>query len=91
MTQLMIYIIKIYQLTIGRILPKTCRFAPSCSQYAIQALYNHGILKGCILSFYRIIRCHPLCSGGWDPIPPKGLRFIDILRCRYSYEDGGNE
>lgn len=91
MIQLVIYSIRIYQLTIGRILPRTCRFAPSCSQYAIDAMKYHGFLKGSILSISRILRCQPLCSGGWDPVPPKDLRFTDMMKSRQLCEGSKNE
>lgn len=48
-----------------------CRFTPTCSQYAIEAITTHGALKGSILSLKRILRCHPLCKGGYDPVPEK--------------------
>ena len=48
-----------------------CRFTPSCSQYAIEAITVHGLFKGVAMSVWRILRCNPLCSGGYDPVPPK--------------------
>jgi hypothetical protein len=47
---------------------RTCRFRPTCSEYAYQAIQKYGILKGCFLGFKRIIRCHPLTKGGYDPL-----------------------
>ena len=82
MKYIAIILIRVYQITLSRILPRTCRFTPSCSQYAISVLNNHGVLKGSILSFLRILRCHPFCPGGWDPPPPPGRGFIDIVRCK---------
>ncbi len=82
MKYIAIILIRVYQITLSRILPRTCRFTPSCSQYAISVLNNHGVLKGSILSFLRILRCHPFCSGGWDPAPAPGRGFIDIVRCK---------
>lgn len=63
--------IRCYQLTIGLLLPKVCRFEPSCSSYAIEALTRFGLFKGGILSIKRILRCHPFSPGGYDPIEPK--------------------
>jgi uncharacterized protein len=58
--------IKIYKLFLSPILPSSCRFYPSCSSYAIIALQKHGLLKGLLLSFKRLLRCHPFCDGGYD-------------------------
>ncbi|MEC7400282.1 MAG: membrane protein insertion efficiency factor YidD, partial [Pseudomonadota bacterium] len=53
----------------SRILPPTCRFAPSCSEYAVQALYKHGAIRGGWLATKRIVRCHPWGGHGHDPVP----------------------
>lgn len=49
-----------------------CRFEPSCSAYALEAVEVHGALKGVLLALGRVLRCNPLCRGGFDPVPPKG-------------------
>lgn len=68
----LIFLIRTYQLTISpRFSHGSCRFVPTCSQYAIEAIEIHGILKGSLLAFWRILRCNPFCKGGWDPVPPK--------------------
>ncbi len=59
-----------YRYIISPLLPQTCRFTPTCSRYAIQAIENHGTLRGILLSLWRIMRCHPFCQGGYDPVPP---------------------
>lgn len=48
-----------------------CRFTPTCSAYAIEAIKEHGVLKGTALSSYRLLRCNPFCKGGYDPVPPR--------------------
>ena len=58
-----------YQLIISPMLPPTCRYEPSCSHYAIEALQRHGPLKGGWLALKRILRCHPWGSSGYDPVP----------------------
>lgn len=58
-----------YQLTLGKLLPPLCRFSPSCSRYAIEAIRRHGPGKGSWLSFRRLLKCHPLHPGGIDPVP----------------------
>lgn len=62
-------LIKLYKYVISPVLPNACRFYPTCSQYAIEALTKHGLLKGGLLAIKRILRCHPLCDGGYDPVP----------------------
>jgi putative membrane protein insertion efficiency factor len=62
-----------YQRVISPLLPATCRFAPSCSEYAAQALIDHGVVRGIGLALYRLARCHPFHPGGYDP-PPMARR-----------------
>jgi len=61
--------IRLYQWVISPLLPKRCRFYPTCSQYAIEALRRHGALKGGWLALKRILKCHPFHPGGVDPVP----------------------
>jgi putative membrane protein insertion efficiency factor len=58
-----------YQLTLSPWLGRSCRFSPSCSQYGIDALEHHGTLSGVWLTAKRLLRCHPWCEGGYDPVP----------------------
>ncbi len=64
----LIYLVRIYQLTLSPLLGSSCRFEPSCSRYAIDALRKYGPLRGSWLSVKRISRCHPLNDGGYDPV-----------------------
>jgi putative membrane protein insertion efficiency factor len=64
-----VFIIRIYQNTVSLLLPSRCRFVPSCSQYAVEAMERYGVLKGSYLSLRRILRCHPFHPGGYDPVP----------------------
>ncbi|MBU4314186.1 MAG: membrane protein insertion efficiency factor YidD [Actinobacteria bacterium] len=68
MKKILIFLIKIYKNYISPVLPKSCRFYPTCSEYAIGAIFKHGVLKGSIKSMYRILRCNPLSKGGHDPV-----------------------
>ncbi len=61
--------VRIYQLVASPWLPPSCRFTPTCSEYTRQALIRHGILRGAWMSLRRLSRCHPLGSGGYDPVP----------------------
>ena len=69
MRHVAIALVRIYQMFIGPLLPSVCRFYPSCSQYAIEALEKHGAFRGSFLAAKRIARCHPLNPGGFDPVP----------------------
>lgn len=62
--------IRIYQLFLSPILPKTCRYLPTCSAYAAEAIMTHGIIRGSWLALRRICRCHPWGGSGYDPVPP---------------------
>lgn len=69
MKQLTLLLIKLYQNTISRVLPPSCRFTPSCSVYGYQAIEKYGFLKGGWMAIKRISRCHPFNEGGYDPVP----------------------
>jgi len=58
-----------YRLAISPLFPKTCRFTPTCSEYAMEALSRHGLLRGMGLSIKRILRCHPFGGSGYDQVP----------------------
>lgn len=64
-----------YRYAISPLLPPSCRFYPSCSEYALQALDRHGPLVGTGLALWRLCRCHPFNAGGVDPVPPAPLRL----------------
>jgi putative membrane protein insertion efficiency factor len=68
MKALAIFIIEIYKKYISPFMPGSCRFYPSCSTYCIQAIEKHGLLKGILLFMKRILKCHPLHPGGYDPV-----------------------
>ncbi len=74
MKYVFIFLIKCYKKLISPLFPKTCRFTPTCSSYAIEALQVHGFFKGMYLSIRRILRCNPFCEGGYDPVPPKNKK-----------------
>ena len=68
-SRILIVPIRLWQVTISAVLPPTCRYSPSCSAYAIEALHRHGPVKGLWLGARRIARCHPWGSSGYDPVP----------------------
>jgi putative membrane protein insertion efficiency factor len=66
--KIIILFIRFYKRYISPILPNSCRFYPSCSQYAIDAVEKHGTVKGILMASYRILRCNPFNKGGYDPV-----------------------
>lgn len=79
MRALLIGIVKAYRLLLSPWLGSSCRFEPTCSQYALQALQAHGSLSGTYLAAARIVRCSPWCKGGHDPVPAQAPRLFGRL------------
>ena len=64
-------LIRLYQVTLSRVMPPSCRFMPTCSNYGYEAFQRFGIIKGTWLTARRLARCHPFNPGGYDPVPQK--------------------
>lgn len=71
LARILIAPIHFYQRYISPLTPPACRYTPTCSQYAIEALQTHGALRGSWLALRRILRCHPWGGSGYDPVPPR--------------------
>lgn len=69
MKNIIIFLITCYQYLISPLTGSTCRFTPTCSNYTKDSILFHGVTKGLYYSIKRIFRCHPFCSGGYDPVP----------------------
>lgn len=69
MGRLLVFLIRVYQRGISRFTPPSCRFYPSCSAYAAEAVTRYGPLRGTHLAIRRLLRCHPFHAGGYDPVP----------------------
>lgn len=70
----LILVARAWQVSVSTVLPPSCRFAPSCSAYAIEAIERHGAGRGLLLSLRRIARCHPWGGSGYDPVPPRQIQ-----------------
>ena len=69
MRQLVLDLISLYQSTVSEATPHSCRFRPSCSHYAVEAITKYGLIKGAWLTLKRLARCNPFSNGGYDPVP----------------------
>lgn len=67
-------VIQLYQRFLSPLLGASCRFSPTCSAYAVEAIERHGAVKGGVMSVWRILRCNPFGGHGYDPVPPAGTR-----------------
>jgi len=68
MKQTFIYLINLYRKYISPMSAPSCKYSPTCSMYAIQAIEKHGVFKGSLMALYRILRCNPFSKGGYDPV-----------------------
>lgn len=69
MARIALWLLELYKKLISPLLPASCRYVPSCSEYAQEAIARHGFFRGTILGAWRIFRCHPFSRGGYDPVP----------------------
>jgi putative membrane protein insertion efficiency factor len=69
MSELLLKLIRFYRKNLSPARPPCCRFIPTCSEYALEAIGKYGAAKGSWLALRRLLRCHPFCKGGYDPVP----------------------
>lgn len=81
---ILIALVRAYQLMISPYFPTSCRYYPTCSQYAIDALRTHGFFKGTGLAAWRVLRCHPWAEGGEDPVPEKHRHCKNTIFTRHN-------
>jgi uncharacterized protein len=82
--KLLIACIRVYQYTVSPLLGPRCKYYPSCSHYAVDALREHGAFRGTGLAAWRVLRCNPLSNGGHDPVPPRRRPHHDHTHSRMS-------
>jgi putative membrane protein insertion efficiency factor len=81
MRKLLLLPIRLYQYAISPMMASHCRYYPTCSQYALEAISNHGGIKGLFLSIKRLLKCHPWAQGGYDPVPGTEVRTDTLSDC----------
>lgn len=69
MRQIAILLLRVFKYCVSPLLPPSCRFTPTCSEYAAEAIGQYGVLRGTAFGLRRLLRCHPFCAGGYDPVP----------------------
>lgn len=74
----LIYLIELYRHMVSPLRPASCRFIPTCSQYAVDSLAEYGVFRGSWLTVARLAKCGPWCQGGWDPIPERHECRVDV-------------
>ena len=98
MKRALLLTIRLYQRLLSPLLLPACRYVPTCSQYAHEAVELHGSAKGAMLAAWRLLRCHPLARGGYDPVPPDDtlhdpafMRLALLNRATHASRRGCNE
>ncbi len=81
--RLLLALLRFYKKNISPALGTNCRFIPTCSEYAMEAIEVHGALTGSALALWRLLRCNPLCKGGYDPVPEKRVATIKSRQNKY--------
>ena len=90
MRPLLLFLLKVYKKIISPLLPRACRYYQTCSEYMLEAVVKHGSVKGIWLGIYRLLRCQPLCKGGYDPVPEKFTMFPRLTEQIFPEQDGGH-
>jgi uncharacterized protein len=68
-----LYLLRAYKWALSPLLPPACRYVPSCSEYALEAVDRYGAVRGGLMAFWRLLRCHPFAKGGYDPVVHAGI------------------
>ncbi|MCF8024527.1 MAG: membrane protein insertion efficiency factor YidD [Desulfobacteraceae bacterium] len=82
---LLLFIIKLYQALLSPIIGPRCRFYPTCSEYACESIQRFGAVRGGWLTVKRLVKCHPFCPGGFDPVPED---LLNAVNCHHSDASG---
>jgi putative membrane protein insertion efficiency factor len=80
MRRLVVFLLRAYKWAISPALPASCRYVPTCSEYAMEAVERYGVGRGCWMAMTRVLRCHPWVKGGYDPVPRDGETKARVWR-----------
>jgi uncharacterized protein len=72
-TRVVLYLLRGYKWALSPLLPPACRYVPTCSDYAVEAVDRYGVLRGGLIALWRVLRCHPFVKGGYDPVVKSGV------------------
>jgi hypothetical protein len=86
---LLLMLLRGYKWALSPMLPPACRYVPTCSEYAIEAVERYGALRGTAMAIWRLLRCHPFASGGFDPVPAPVERISDTGAALRRTAEGG--
>jgi hypothetical protein len=88
MKRLLIMFLKAYRYLISPLFPQSCRFTPSCSEYSMEAVERFGAIRGAALAAGRVLKCHPFCDGGYDPVPDYKPVHKEKINWRWPWTSG---
>ena len=83
MTAIVLWMLRAYKRVLSPLLPPACRYVPTCSEYAAEAVEMHGLLRGGLMAAWRVLRCHPFVKGGYDPVPRNSCQ-LPVISCQSS-------
>jgi len=89
MKSLTLGLLRVYKLWISPLFPPSCRYVPTCSEYAMEAVERYGAVRGVALAAWRVLRCHPLAAGGLDPVVKDNLGNVKHCRASLGTAEGG--
>jgi uncharacterized protein len=90
MTPLSLRLLRLYKRWISPVFPPSCRYVPTCSEYAMEAVERYGALRGGMMAAWRVLRCHPLATGGLDPVPRDPKREPECAHNKYAHDTGAH-
>jgi putative membrane protein insertion efficiency factor len=83
--QNVLFLLRLYKWALSPMFPPSCRYVPTCSEYAMEAVERYGVLRGCAMAMARVLRCHPFVKGGYDPVVDNAYNnHQEVLRSKHA-------